>query len=80
LLEGIKAVVLGQFTDCEADRFPLTVAEMVSEKLPEGVPVFSGLESGHGVPTFPLVFGTMTEIEKDESGFRLKQNLSSVIS
>jgi muramoyltetrapeptide carboxypeptidase len=43
MFDGIKAVVLGQFTDCEADRFPLSVAEMVSEKLPEGVPVFSGL-------------------------------------
>ncbi len=80
MFEGIKAVVLGQFTDCEADRFPLSVAEMVCEKLPEGVPVFSGLESGHGVPTFPLIFGMMTEIEKDETGFRLKQRLRPVIS
>ncbi len=80
LLEGIKAVVLGQFTDCEADRFPLTVAEMVSEKLQDGIPVFSGLNSGHGVPTFPLVFGTTTEIISNGNGIYLKQNLSSVIS
>lgn len=80
MFEGITAVVLGQFTDCEADRFPMSVAEMVSEKLPEGVPVFSGLESGHGVPTFPLIFGTMTEIEKSESGFRLSQKLMTITS
>jgi muramoyltetrapeptide carboxypeptidase len=80
LLEGIKAVVLGQFTNCEADRFPLTVAEMVSEKLQDGIPVFSGLDSGHGVPTFPLVFGTTTEIISNGNGIYLKQNLSSVIS
>ena len=80
MLEGIKAVVLGQFTDCEADRFPLSIVEMVKEKLTESVPVFSGLESGHGVPTLPLVFGTTTIIEKTETGFRLNQWLRPIIS
>ncbi|HPI10258.1 MAG TPA: LD-carboxypeptidase [Catalimonadaceae bacterium] len=80
MYEGVKAVVLGQFTDCEPDRFPLSLLEMVKEKLPEGVPLFSGLESGHGVPTYPLVFGTLAEIEKSETGFRLIQRLRPVTS
>lgn len=75
MFEGVKAVVLGQFTDCEPDRFPLSLLEMVKEKMPEEVPLFSGLESGHGVPTNPLVLGTKAEIEKNETGYRLIQRL-----
>lgn len=68
ILEGISGLVLGQFTDCEVDGFPLTVQDMVLEKLDSSVPVFSGLEHGHDSPCLPVVSGWKVELSV-EGGF-----------
>lgn len=69
LMEGIAGLVLGQFTDCEPDGFPLTVPEMVLEKLDASVPVFSGLEHGHDAPCLPVLSGWEVMLSAEE-GFR----------
>jgi len=75
LFEKVKGIVLGQFTSCEPDGFPLSVTEMLLEKTKGKVPLFSGLVSGHGVPTMPLVLGAETEIRAAKNGFELVQLL-----
>lgn len=65
LLDGIKAVVMGQFTDCQADGFPLRIEEMILEKLPPDVPLFAGLAHGHDSPCFPIVTGWPARLGQD---------------
>lgn len=57
LFSRLSGVVLGQFTDCPRDDFPLGLAEMLLEKMEPGSFLLEGLESGHGTPGFPLVLG-----------------------
>lgn len=78
-LADLKAVVLGQFTDCEADNFPFSISEMLSQKIGTQVPVFSGLQSGHGTPNFPLIHGAQAQITKSLSGFTFTQNLPPAV-
>jgi muramoyltetrapeptide carboxypeptidase len=48
VLSGLSGVALGQFTRC-ADGWPVTVAEVLAERLSGlGVPVLGGLPVGHG--------------------------------
>ena len=58
----LKAIVLGQFTDCEKAGFPFDLPDLVLNIFPD-LPVFYGLEAGHGVPNLPLVLGAMAKIE-----------------
>ncbi|HEX6970012.1 MAG TPA: LD-carboxypeptidase [Micromonosporaceae bacterium] len=47
-LNGIAGVAVGQFTGC-VDRWPVTVADVLAERLGDlGVPVLGGLPIGHG--------------------------------
>jgi muramoyltetrapeptide carboxypeptidase len=80
ILEKLSGVVLGQFTVCEKDNFPLSIQEMVVEKTNNQIPVFYGLESGHGVPAFPLILGFDARIDQSDSGFILNQQLLPAIS
>lgn len=77
-LQNLKAVILGQFVDCEADGFPFSVVEMVRQKVRSDVPVFSGLPVGHGSPTFPLILGALASISISEQGAIFTQNLNTI--
>lgn len=74
-LSGVKGVILGQFTECEPDGFPFSLEEMVRQKIPLKVPVFSGLEAGHGAPSFPIIHGALAHLKKSDTGSIFTQNL-----
>ena len=78
-LTKLKAVVLGQFTDCELDKFPYSIAEMVTQKTGSQIPVFSGLKAGHGKPTYPIVLGAEAILHKSASGFTFTQNIQQLV-
>jgi len=80
VFRSLSAVVLGQFKSCESDSFPLTISQMIIEKTKGKIPVFSGLESGHGVPTFPLILGHEMMLEKSGDTWNAFQKLTSSIS
>jgi len=69
----LKAIVLGQFTDCVQGGFPLELLELVCSVFPD-LPVFHGLESGHAAPNFPVVTGAMAKIEMKENGYDFIQS------
>jgi muramoyltetrapeptide carboxypeptidase len=56
-LEAVAGIAVGQFTNC-ADGWPVTVAEVLAERLSRyGVPVLGGLPIGHGVGQRTVVLG-----------------------
>ena len=69
----ISAIVLGQFTDCPLANFPLSLIEIFTNTFPE-IPIFYGLECGHGIPNFPIFLGIETTIKKTKNGYLLSQN------
>jgi muramoyltetrapeptide carboxypeptidase len=64
----LRGVVLGQFTDCPREDFPLGLADMLLEKMEPGSFLLEGLESGHGTPCFPLVLGAECHWSTDQNG------------
>ena len=74
-LEGLKALVAGQFTDTRdnPDPFGKTVQEIIMEAV-EGYsfPVCFGLEAGHGGKNLPLVFGKSWKLQADSTKSVLK--------
>lgn len=76
LLKECKGVFFGQFTQC---------GEMIQGQMDESlvlkalqrfadevkIPVFSGLESGHGVQLRPLPLGSLAEVRAQGGGFSL---------
>lgn len=63
LTEGLKAIVLGTFSECNPQSFPLDPSAMIREKM-EGIPVFHGLPCGHATPGMPLIMGYPALISK----------------
>jgi len=56
-LDGVAGIALGQFTRC-ADLWPVTVAEVLAERLGDlGVPVLGGLPVGHGYGQLTVPLG-----------------------
>ena len=73
-LKGLKAIVLGQFTECNSLGFPLKLEEIFKTTFLQ-IPTFSGLQSGHGTPNFPLILGENAIIQKSNDGFTFTQLL-----
>lgn len=66
--EGLKGLVVGQFTDIKDNPEPFgkTVQEIVMEAVGEySFPVCFGLEAGHGGINLPLVFGKRWKVQAD---------------
>jgi muramoyltetrapeptide carboxypeptidase len=62
-LDDVAAVAIGQFTDC-ADDWPVTVAEVLAERLGDlGVPVLGGLPIGHGHGQLTVPVGTPATVD-----------------
>lgn len=65
VLRGCQGVLVGQFTSCnEPDGkklWPWVVREWAKDL---GIPVYSGVPSGHEKAQWPLSFGTPTELKK----------------
>lgn len=65
-LSGVRAIVLGDFTDCRPGRDGVTVHEVLRELLtPLGVPVAKGLPCGHGDVNVPLLLGGRAQLRVD---------------
>jgi muramoyltetrapeptide carboxypeptidase len=76
LMKRVRAVVLGQFTDCAQKEFPEEIPAMAAQAF-SGLPVFSGLPSGHGNPNFPLVLGFPAHLKKQGGEWQFSQSLGS---
>lgn len=62
-LNGIAGVAVGQFTGC-ADRWPVTVVDVLTERLGHlGVPVLGGLPVGHGVGQLTVPMGVPATLD-----------------
>lgn len=64
LLDEIKGVLIGQFTNCRNDRAYYDVNRVVTDAL-EGrnIPVMSNIQSGHGFPMITLPMGALCEMD-----------------
>lgn len=63
VLERCAGVVLGEFTDCEADlEYESAEAMLVEYFESYGIPVLCGFLGGHGDVNLPLVMGSRVEI------------------
>jgi len=57
-LKRLSGVVFGEFTDCSSGRFDVPTAEVLASRARAwGIPVASGLASGHGARNRPLLLG-----------------------
>jgi len=72
----LKAIVLGQFTNCDKLGFPLALNEIFKTAFP-GIPIFFGLQSGHDAPNFPLILGGKVKIQKKDNQLNFTQWLQN---
>lgn len=57
-LSSVKALLLGEFTDCSPGKFEVPVKDVLRERLePLGRPIFFDLPIGHGARNAPIVLG-----------------------
>ena len=64
-LEGLRAVVLGEFTRCDAHSDGVTVESVLRERLGDlGVPVLAGAPFGHGQEHRPWVQGAEVTVSR----------------
>lgn len=63
-LDGVVAVVLGDFLQCKADGY--TLLEVLAHALaPLHVPVLTGLPVGHGAHHWPIRLGALAQVQAD---------------
>ena len=74
-LEQCAAILLGAFTDCQAEdpSRSLTVPEVIREVVEplcreRGIPLITGLTCGHTLPTMSLPLGSGARISAREDG------------
>ena len=80
LLNGVfdrcKGVILGEFTDCEANLDFDSVEEMICSYLDGyGIPVLCGFPAGHDSANLPLLMGAPVTLDVTETGSRLTFNV-----
>jgi muramoyltetrapeptide carboxypeptidase len=64
VLDGVAAVVLGDFTDCSEGPHRVPVQAVLAERLGVlQVPVLTGLPAGHGQHNAPLPFGMKAHVD-----------------
>jgi len=74
VLEGIGAVVLGSFTDCSPGKFNVPVCAVLRENLSTlGIPVLSGVPSGHGARNAPLPLGARAIVNSASFSLKITQ-------
>ena len=80
ILNGVfdrcKGVVLGEFTDCEANLDYGSVEEMICSYLKDyNIPVLCGFPAGHGAVNLPLLMGAPVTMDVTGEGARLGFNV-----
>lgn len=65
-LDGVRAIVLGQFTECGPGLDGTTVDQVLAERLAElSVPVVANAPVGHVPDNHPLLFGCEAHVDAD---------------
>lgn len=71
--EGLRGVVVCDFTDCELLPYYPQVEDVLNQYLSKlGVPVCYGLHAGHGSQNLPLIEGATLEMNVTEGGASLR--------
>jgi muramoyltetrapeptide carboxypeptidase len=71
-LAAVRGVCVGQLTDCGRDDASPDALAVIAERLrPLGVPILSGLPSGHGQPNEPLLLGAMARLTSTPPALQL---------
>ena len=69
VFDRCKGVILGEFTDCEANLEYGSVEEMICSYLKAyGIPVLCGFPAGHDSVNLPLLMGAPVTLDVTESG------------
>jgi muramoyltetrapeptide carboxypeptidase len=74
-LEGLKGLVVGQFTDVKdnAEPFGKSVEEIIAGAVAGyDFPVCFGIQAGHGEPNLPMIFGNNWSLEVTGTGSVLR--------
>jgi muramoyltetrapeptide carboxypeptidase len=73
-LDRLGAVVLGSFTDCSPGKFNVPVTAVLRDNLRAlGIPVLSGLPSGHGARNAPLPLGGRAIVDSSSPSLKITQ-------
>lgn len=73
VLDRCKGVILGEFTDCEANMEYDSVEQMLCTYLKgRGIPVCCGFPAGHGEVNLPLVMGAPVSLKVTPEGSEVK--------
>lgn len=77
ILNGVfdrcKGVILGEFTDCEANLEFENVEQLLCSYLDDyGIPVCCGFPAGHDIANLPLVMGARVTLTVSDSGSRIR--------
>ena len=76
VLDRCKGVILGEFTDCEANLDHASVEEMFCSYLEKyKIPVLCGFPGGHGDVNLPLLMGAPVTLDVTETGATLTFNV-----
>ena len=80
ILNGVfdrcKGVVLGEFTECEANLDYIDVEEMIVSYLKDyDIPVLCGFPAGHGDVNRPLILGAPVTLDVRTDGATLSFNV-----
>lgn len=66
VFRGVRAIVLGQFTECAPGPDGVTAEDVLIERLtPLNIPVVSGAPVGHVPDNHPLLFGAHAHVDAD---------------
>ena len=72
VLQRVKGIILGDFTDCDLEFTYGSVEEMLHQYLKDlPIPVACGFPGGHGKVNLPLVMGAPVTLDVDGSGATL---------
>lgn len=65
-LQNVRAVLLGQFTNCHSGADGVEVIDVLRERLANvSCPVLLGVDAGHGAPNQPLPFGATVRVQPE---------------
>ena len=84
LLNGVfdrcRGVILGEFTDCEANLGYDSVEEMICSYLKDrDIPVLCGFPAGHGDVNLPLIFGAPVTLDVRADGATLTFDIAGQV-
>ncbi|MBF0442823.1 MAG: hypothetical protein HQK54_13035, partial [Oligoflexales bacterium] len=65
-LEGVKAIILGKFTDCKFEEVDFEATIWMEFKNRLEIPIFESPDFGHISPNMPIMIGATAEISENK--------------